>query len=352
VAADDNIALSLVSGCSWNFAVLTNDSDPDDTHTSLTITGVSDPLNGSAAVITHRVSGVDVPRALAYASDAGYVGSDSLTYTVSDPDGATDTATVSFNIAASTADTDADLIPDACDAFAADPTNDSGLSTPFMLDFAGAGGGLRETGFNGLMTNSRAASLSLLDDDVDLDGAGKLLNPTVDENDAIDSENLQRNALQVNVEVPAGSFTVHGALCSPYPLQQFASAGIYFGPGNQDNYIKAVIDGRGTGSAVHDVREVNGDGNGISTKDDANITAAACVDLYISVNKAALTYTPTYSLDGGATRLGFGGNAALRTVPASWLDGSRPFAVGIIATSQGPSPEISASWDLLEVTAP
>jgi hypothetical protein len=71
--------------------VLTNDTDPDlDT---LTITAVSDPAKGST-VITGGGTG------LTYQPDADLNGADSFTYTISDGNGGTDTATVSVTITA------------------------------------------------------------------------------------------------------------------------------------------------------------------------------------------------------------------------------------------------------------
>ncbi|HEX9637847.1 MAG TPA: Ig-like domain-containing protein [Acidobacteriota bacterium] len=68
--------------------VLANDSDPDGD--SLTVTGVSDPANGSA------VSNGD--GTVTYTPDAGFVGSDSFSYTISDGNGGTATATVSITV--------------------------------------------------------------------------------------------------------------------------------------------------------------------------------------------------------------------------------------------------------------
>jgi len=230
-----------------------------------------------------------------------------------------------------------------------------GATTDLVFDVTGyfaAGtspGGLENAGFTGLMTNSLTPSLGQYNpSQAGLNGFGQFVVQDVSEGDAVDGGNDLMNGFQVNVTTPLADFTVHGRLCGPYPPQEFASAGIFFGPGNQDNYIKAVVSADGMQRAVHDGREVNGNGFGIATKLDAEIDLASCVDLYLVVDADLLTYTPTYSLDGGATRRGFT-IVAGRTVPASWIDGSQPLAVGIIATSQGPSDVYDAKWDLLEV---
>jgi hypothetical protein len=349
VAANDDLG-TLVSGCGWQELVLANDSDPDDPDSALTVTAVSDPANGSATILPTRLGGITAPRAVRYTSDPGYTGSDSVMYTVSDPHGATDQGTISVNVTASTADDDGDGVRDACDPFAADPSNGSGATLPFLLNFAGGDGGLVDSGFVGLMTNSRTASLDLLDGDIALD-SGAIVNPTVDGGDAHLARDDQRNALQANLEMPSGSFRVHGVVCEPYPSVEFGSVGIFFGTGDQDNYIKAVIGWNGSAGAnqVHDVREVNGQGFGIGRRTDSAIADAECVDLYLNVHPAAGTYSPQYALDGGE-RHGFGGDSSRRTVPSSWFGDSDQLAVGIIATSQGPAPEFGATWNRIEVT--
>ena len=69
--------------------VLANDADPEST--PLTITDSTDPTNGAADCS----SGFEC----VYAPDAGFVGEDTFTYTVSDGD-LTDTATVTVTVGA------------------------------------------------------------------------------------------------------------------------------------------------------------------------------------------------------------------------------------------------------------
>jgi outer membrane protein OmpA-like peptidoglycan-associated protein len=67
--------------------VLPNDSDPDGD--PLTIVGVGTPAHGTATIAAGKIS---------YTPVAGYIGTDSFTYTIADPKGLTSTATVSITV--------------------------------------------------------------------------------------------------------------------------------------------------------------------------------------------------------------------------------------------------------------
>ena len=86
VAQDDTYNVPMNTATS--LAVLSNDSDPDGQ--ALTITTVSTPAHGTAAI----VSGTSIT----YTPTAGYSGADTFSYTVSDGAGSTDIATVTINV--------------------------------------------------------------------------------------------------------------------------------------------------------------------------------------------------------------------------------------------------------------
>ncbi|HWT14552.1 MAG TPA: Ig-like domain-containing protein [Patescibacteria group bacterium] len=82
-----NDAVAVPRGQSANIAVLANDSDPDGN--PLTVTAVTQPAHGTASFSAGGVS---------YTPAAGYVGSDSFTYTISDGADGTATATVNISV--------------------------------------------------------------------------------------------------------------------------------------------------------------------------------------------------------------------------------------------------------------
>ena len=83
-----NDTATTPQGAPITISVLTNDTHPQSQ--ALDVTTVTDPPNGTAVV-----NGNDT---ITYTPGAGYSGTDSFTYTVSDPDGETDTANVLVTI--------------------------------------------------------------------------------------------------------------------------------------------------------------------------------------------------------------------------------------------------------------
>ncbi len=85
IAEDDAVSVDEDNSISIN--VLANDIDPD--RDSLTISNVSDPANGTATIVGGQIL---------YTPDPDFNGTDTITYTVTDPDGLTDTATVTVTV--------------------------------------------------------------------------------------------------------------------------------------------------------------------------------------------------------------------------------------------------------------
>ncbi|SMX28073.1 Bifunctional hemolysin/adenylate cyclase precursor [Pelagimonas phthalicica] len=89
VADDDSATTTEDTGV--RIYVRGNDTDPDGDDTALTITSVDDPTNGTATI--DPVDGTII-----YTPDPGFTGTETFDYTVTDPDGATDTATVTVTV--------------------------------------------------------------------------------------------------------------------------------------------------------------------------------------------------------------------------------------------------------------
>lgn len=85
-AVDDSVSLPR-DAAATSIAVLANDTDPE--NDALTITGTSSPAHGTVSFSAGQVS---------YKPAAGYVGTDSFTYTITDGFGGSDTATVTIVI--------------------------------------------------------------------------------------------------------------------------------------------------------------------------------------------------------------------------------------------------------------
>lgn len=112
VAVDD--PASTVVDTEVLISVLANDSDADGD--TLSITEVTDPLHGSAAV----ESG-----AIRYTPDSGYVGEDTFNYTVSDGNGGTDVAAVTVTVTA--------IPPEAVIRVSVDSSGGEVTSSGFLL---------------------------------------------------------------------------------------------------------------------------------------------------------------------------------------------------------------------------
>ena len=266
------------------------------------------------------------------------------------------------------ADDDQDGIPDVDDAFCFDATNGKGGlgDLPVRLDlFNSTGYGFGSLGFTGIMTNGSQDYFGLIDDSGDelvFGGtAGIYTDPSVAAGDAFEGGNSQKNAFQfpVNVSTSTGPFTVLGQINGPFfdnqSPQNFASHGIFIGTGDQQNYLKVTVRNNGGSSAFQVLLENNGSTTS-QLVNVAGILNASTIIIYISVDPTTGEVQASYAADGG-TRTDIGTPV---TVTGDLLDAiqgtytingqASALAAGPIATSTGPAPEFSASWDYFEVT--
>ena len=268
-------------------------------------------------------------------------------------------------------DDDNDALLDVLDPFAIDPTN--GLSTNLPVEYPfwnnDPGTGFFGLGFTGLMVDPSGNTdyLDQFDENLISFGgaAGKASVDLVPGGQAFEQFNDQEYAFQfgINVDTTSNPFTIHSRVESPFfgingqdsDPAGLQSAGIYMGNGDQDNYIKIVIN---TGTSDYDTLS----GIGITTEteglavtnfyDIPGILDGNAVDLYFIVYPGQQLTQPYISLDGGNSSISIGEPI---TIPDSFLDATdqQGMAVGLIATSFDStvdSPKFSAIWDFINVT--
>jgi large repetitive protein len=262
-------------------------------------------------------------------------------------------------------DDDNDGIADVDDAFALDATNGRGTAIPlhYPLFNNNPGTGLFGLGFTGLMLpkNGSDTWLELFDPD-QLAAGGAVGRLTVEQVTAGDaSSNNARNGFQFGVDVDNTTlpFRVQARLVPPYFEQGGSTTtpvageayGLFIGTGDQDNYLRIVLNGSGGSGGVAVGMESPGSTFNNQYLSNAwggqNILAAPTVDLYLDVHPQHLIAQARVSLDGGTTLHPLG---TPRPLPAAWFDPAKAsgLAVGLSSTSSG-GPSFGATWDLIDI---
>jgi N-acetylneuraminic acid mutarotase len=256
-------------------------------------------------------------------------------------------------------DDDNDGSPDTADPFARDPNNGTSTFMPVSYTWdngAPPAGGIMGLGFTGLMTNKVDDYLSLFDAE-GMTAGGAAGVTTIDEvpaGDALGTSNTQQFGFQFGVNAnpqTTGKFTAHTRVLAPFAglsPQDNQSMGLFIGNGDQDNYVKIVTLANGGAGGVQFVKEV-ASSTTASPQDSVAMPGPDYVDLYLTVDPAANTVQPSYTVTTGGTagpKTNLGGP---EPIPAGWLTGTTGLAVGIISTSSGPGPVFPATWDFIEV---
>ncbi len=255
-------------------------------------------------------------------------------------------------------DDDGDGHIDTADLFALDKLNGAGTDLPVTLNWNNGDpnpGGILNLGFTGLMSNGTDYS-TLYDPEqiVPSGAAGIVTLNNVPGGDAYGNTNTQQYGLQfgINVDQNDANFTVHTQVKSPFadkPLKDKMSVGAFFGKGDQDNYLKAVVAANGGAGGIQVVLEESGNVTAdtmYGPADGVTVAGAASVDLMLHINPVTAEATVSYRVNEGPQRwLG-----STLTLPANWFTGAMKPAVGLIATSAGAT-AFPASWDFLTVTS-
>jgi len=368
VANDDMVAITAGQQ-DVMIDLLANDSDVDGVLDASSIVIVDPPTQG---VLTPGVLGV-------FEYDHSGAASDSFTYTVNDNEAATSNlATVFIQVQppalpddvdgdgddnVSDNDDDNDGLFDTEDPFAIDADNGTGTDLPVRLPLFSddPGTGLFGLGFTGLMSNGEIGGVQG-DDYLDLfdparifvndnpAGSGTLTIAGITAGDAFTGTNSQQDAFQIGLNVDSNSqpFVVHTRMLAPFfddlSPQNFQSQGLFIGTGDQDNYLKMVLDG--ASNNIELLLEEAGVNNSESDNfgDGLGFLAADVIDLYLVVDPVSASVDARVALDDGPIQ-----TLATFPIPATWLTPDDDFglAAGLIATSNGPGPEFDATWDEL-----
>ncbi|MEZ4681160.1 MAG: malectin domain-containing carbohydrate-binding protein [Caldilineaceae bacterium] len=255
-------------------------------------------------------------------------------------------------------DDDNDGINDSTDIFALDAKNGMSTSLPVILNWNNGDpdpGGLLSLGFTGLMENG-TDYMTLFDADKLVTGgaAGIVTLSDTPAGDAYAGKNTQQYGFQFGVNVAGASipFTIHTRLKTPFKnksVQETTAMGIYFGTGDQDNYLKLAATTNGGAGGIQVVLEQGGTVNTdtiFGADAGVDILNADDLDLMLHVNPMNRLATISYAVNQG-TRRSLGDAF---TLPAAWFSGTTAPAVGIIATSAATT-AFPVSWDFLTVTA-
>jgi N-acetylneuraminic acid mutarotase len=251
-------------------------------------------------------------------------------------------------------DDDNDGILDVNDLFHIDAANGKNKFLPIDYPFLNGnpGSGLFGMGFTGLMKNGKNPD-ALYDASVDgfiMGGAVGLA--TVPADSGSMTKNSQRQAFQFGVMVDATTtpFTVESALVSPFfnnmPVAQLKDEqqGIYFGNGDQDNYVFVGITPNFGNPSIIVTTEIEG---AISSKTyPISGLLNGTINLYLDINPAGGTIQPKYKRTGDTASIAVGSSIKVSGKLLQTLQGADAIALGLAASSKT-GKTFSATWDYM-----
>lgn len=254
-------------------------------------------------------------------------------------------------------DDDNDGIADVNDAFAVDGEN--GLKTNIPIDWAlfnnDPGTGLFGLGFTGLMVNGSTDYLQQYDLNNMVAGgaAGAFTLVDVPEGDAFGTKNTQQNAFQwgINVNKFTKPFVIDIELSGPFfnnlSPQDFQSAGAYIGNGDQDNYLKIVLNANGGVGGIQVLHENLG--SATSHQYSISKIPESSFNVIFEVDPAKGTVQPIYKSDG-ASEIILGSPVILsQKLLQALQSSSQALAVGLISTSEGAGGSYTNTWDHVKI---
>jgi hypothetical protein len=258
-------------------------------------------------------------------------------------------------------DDDDDGIADLSDMFAIDASNglDNSLPISYNLFNNDPGTGFFGVGFTGLMVNGTTNYLNQFSQDSLIAGgtAGIFTITDVPGGTSLGSQNDQRYAFQFGAAVDQSNapFSVEAQMNGPFfdgmTPQDFQSQGIYVGTGDQDNYVKVVLNANGGAGGIQVVAEEGGVVSSSTQYAPSGLLGASNLKVFLTVDPSAGTVQPSYAIGtGSVTELG----SPIALDPAGPLltavqSTDQAVAVGVLATSREASSTFGATWDYVRV---
>ncbi|TCJ12682.1 choice-of-anchor D domain-containing protein [Flaviaesturariibacter flavus] len=254
-------------------------------------------------------------------------------------------------------DDDNDGINDKNDFFALDPNNGSTTSLPvhYNLFNNDPGTGFFGLGFTGLMVNRDSDYLKLFSSDNLIAGGavGAFSVVNVPAGNALGSANTQQNAFQFGVRTNGVPFTLRSRMTGPFfnnqTPQGAQSQGVYLGTGDQDNYIKIVLNANGGAGGIQVVYENAGVASSSQYAIAGGIPASQ-LDLLLKFNPATNSVQAAYASGTGGAVTNAGSPVVVSGALLNALKGTTTLAAGIISTSSG-GQKFTATWDYIYLDA-
>ncbi|QZP38110.1 malectin domain-containing carbohydrate-binding protein [Halobaculum magnesiiphilum] len=253
-------------------------------------------------------------------------------------------------------DDDNDGLDDTEDPFAVDPDNGLDTTAPVQHDLSELSlFGENGQGWTGVMTNGQDYQDLYDPTEMTVGGAAEVLTvEEVPQGDAYAGTNTQQYGFQFGVDTPDEPFVVETTVASfPENPEDYQSAGLFIGTGDQSNYVKLVAAADGGDGGVEFAQEVDDSFDGQMTGESAvtgndvtlRMTVEPTTDPAPNNGVDEVAVTAEYEVDGTTTEVG------TTAMPASWLDTSDGVApaVGIISTSNGASSTFPATWTQISV---
>jgi hypothetical protein len=123
--------------------------------------------------------------------------------------------------------------------------------------------------------------------------------------------------------------------------------GMYFGTGNQDNFVQLALAANSGSPGLRITKEVSGTDT-MQPVIPLTLPGPESVDLYLTITPSSNTAQASYRVTTGGVTGPLIPIGTTIQFPSAWLtQANRGLAVGVMATSSG-GPTFPATWSILE----